>query len=150
MKTIRNEKHRNELIERLQKLNGTETPAWGRMNVDQMMSHLVQACEMPFVSTVPDRSSLLSRILIKRLVLYLMPIPKEVKVSPELDQQAKGRKPTGFDSDRQRVVDEIAHLAQLPADHKCLAHPFFGNMSTKEWALLAYKHTDHHLRQFGV
>ena len=150
MKSIRDEIYRNELIERLRKLNGTETPAWGKMNVDQMMSHLVQACEMPFVSSVPDRSSVVSRNLLKPLVLYVLPIPKEVKVSPEMDQQAKGRKPAGFDSDRQRVVDELVHIAGLPDDHECLQHPFFGKMNAKEWAVLAYKHTDHHLRQFGA
>ncbi len=43
MKTIRNEKYRSELISRLNKLVGDESAAWGKMNVDQMMSHLVQA-----------------------------------------------------------------------------------------------------------
>ena len=29
-------------------------------------------------------------------------------------------------------------------------HPFFGKMSSQEWALFAYKHLDHHLTQFGA
>jgi len=35
---------------------------------------------------------------------------------------------------------------------KCTTHPhcFFGKMTPMEWATLAYKHMDHHLRQFGV
>ena len=30
------------------------------------------------------------------------------------------------------------------------AHGFFGTMSVADWQRWAYKHTDHHLRQFGV
>jgi transposase InsO family protein len=29
-------------------------------------------------------------------------------------------------------------------------HSFFGRMTPEEWAILMYKHLDHHLRQFGV
>jgi hypothetical protein len=29
-------------------------------------------------------------------------------------------------------------------------HPFFGPLKPKQWAILMYKHVDHHLRQFGV
>jgi len=29
-------------------------------------------------------------------------------------------------------------------------HSFFGRLTPEEWAILMYKHLDHHLRQFGV
>jgi transposase InsO family protein len=29
-------------------------------------------------------------------------------------------------------------------------HSFFGKVTPEEWAILMYKHLDHHLRQFGV
>lgn len=29
-------------------------------------------------------------------------------------------------------------------------HSFFGHLTPQEWAILMYKHLDHHLRQFGV
>ncbi len=29
-------------------------------------------------------------------------------------------------------------------------HSFFGRLTPEEWAILTYKHLDHHLRQFGV
>ena len=29
-------------------------------------------------------------------------------------------------------------------------HSFFGEMTPEQWAILMYKHLDHHLRQFGV
>jgi hypothetical protein len=83
-------------------------------------------------------------------MLYLLPMPKEIKTSAEMDQQQAGRKPEGFEVDKARVIAEIEHLGTLPVDHECLYHPFFGKMSAKEWALIGHKHIDHHLRQFGV
>ena len=150
MKTLRNEECRRELIERLNTLTPDAKPGWGKMNVEQMLSHLVQSGEMPFEMSVPDRSSWLSRTLIKTLVLYVVPVPKEVKTSAEMDQQRKGRPPLGFDIDRANLVESINKLGTIATAHRCLDHPFFGPMSTNEWCRLAYKHADHHLRQFGV
>ncbi len=150
MKTIRNESDRSSLINRLSKLNGNEAPLWGKMTADQMMSHLVQAGELPFEASVPDRSTFMSRTIMKPLVLYVLPMPKEVKVSAEMDQQQAGRPPRGFDSDRALLLESIQKLGTLPVEHECLGHPFFGPMTPKEWAVIAHKHIDHHLKQFGV
>ncbi len=120
------------------------------MNVEQMLSHLVQAAELPFESKIPDRSTFMSRNLIKPMVLYFLPMPKEVKTSADMDQQQNGRKPAGFDNDRARVIAEVDRLGTLPVDRECFYHPFFGKMSAKEWAVIGHKHIDHHLRQFGV
>lgn len=150
MKTIRDEKCRADLIGRIEALTPDSKPAWGKMNVEQMLSHLVQGDELPFVESVPDRSSFLSRSILKPLVLYVMPIPKEVPTSPAMDQQQDGRKPLGFETDKQLLIDSIHKVGTLDPGHKCLAHPFFGKMNAKQWGRLAYKHMDHHLRQFGV
>jgi hypothetical protein len=150
MKTLRDEQCRAALIERLGRLTPNAKAAWGRMNVEQMLSHLVQTGELPFEATAPDRSGFMSSKVIKPLVLYVLPMPKEVKTGPEVDQQQNGRPPVGFDEDRTSVVDGINRIGTLPLEHKCLAHPFFGPMNAKQWATLAHKHIDHHLRQFGV
>jgi hypothetical protein len=150
MKTLRDEACRNALISRLERLKGDETPAWGKMNLEQMLSHLVQTGDFPFESYVPDQSNVLSRTILKPLVLYLLPIPKEVKVSAELDQQQKGRPPMGLAEDRARVVESIGRIGTMPENQQCLGHPFFGKLSAKQWAVLAHKHIDHHLKQFGV
>jgi len=64
-----------------------------------------------------------------------------VKTSPEFNQQEKGRTPGEFSADRAIVIDAISDLDTLP---------LFGKMDGKEWALIAYKHINHHLKQFGV
>lgn len=150
MKTIRDEKCRGELIARLEKITGEEKPAWGKMTLEQMLSHLVQSGNMPFQTVMADHSNVFSRNLLKPLVLYVLPIPKDVKVGPELDQQQNGRKPMGMEADKAAAIESINKLGTLSEDHDCLGHPFFGKMNAKQWCVMAYKHIDHHLRQFGV
>ena len=150
MNSIRNEADRAKIIERMRKLNGDEVPLWGKMTVGQMMSHLVQAGELPFVESVPDRSNFMSRTFLKPLVLYVLPMPKEVTTSSEMNQQENGRCPQEFEADKREAIEGINKVGTLPVGQECLSHPFFGKMSAKEWAVIAHKHTDHHLKQFGV
>ena len=150
MKSLRDEKCRSALIDRINSLRPGAKALWGRMSVDQMLSHLVQAGELPFVASVPDRSSFVSRNVIKHLMVFVLPMPKEIKTSPQMDQQEEGRPPAGFDIDKATVIEEIHKLGTLPADHDCLPHPFFGKMSVKQWCVISHKHIDHHLRQFGA
>jgi hypothetical protein len=150
MKSVRDEKCRTELIGRISSLNADAKPVWGKMNIEQMLSHLVHSGELPFVESVPNVSNWMTRTLVKPLMLYVLPMPKEIKTSPEMDQQQKGRPPQGLDVDKAKAIELINKLGTLDPGHDCLCHPFFGKLSAKEWAMLAHKHIDHHLRQFGV
>lgn len=149
-KTIRNDEQRAALVARLKLLTGEEQPQWGTMTADQMMSHLVQAGDLPLVGGQEDRSNIFSRIVAKRLLMYVIPMPKRVKVSVGFDQQAGGRKPVEFAADRDLVIGQIETLATAPADLDCKNHPFFGKTNIIEWCIIAHKHIDHHLRQFGA
>lgn len=56
-----------------------------------------------------------------------------------------------FASERARLAASMERFA-TGGPEKCTRHPhcFFGPMTPLEWAILAYKHLDHHLRQFGA
>lgn len=150
MPTVRDKEARLKLVDRLNSLTGNETPKWGKMNADQMMSHLVQGGELAFTESLADKSTFLMRTIVKPLILYVLPMPKEVKVTSDFDQNVNGRKPVEFSADRHQLIDLINKLGELPLDHDCKKHPMFGKLSAKEWATLAHKHIDHHLRQFGA
>jgi hypothetical protein len=150
MKTIRNEADRASLIERINKLSGNETAVWGKMNVSQMVSHLVQAGEMPFGHNLDNRSNFMSRNVVKPLVLYVLPMPKEVKTPPNMNQMENGRKPEEFSADKAKVIELTNKISNLAENAECRNHPYFGPMNAKEWAIIAHKHMDHHLRQFGL
>jgi hypothetical protein len=54
-------------------------------------------------------------------------------------------------TERLRLLSLIDQFSSA-GPQKCTTHPhsFFGRLTPQEWAVLMYKHLDHHLRQFGV
>ncbi len=69
------------------------------------------------------------------------PTSKELLTKSECD--------FGIERDRLReLIDRFA--AAGPAGCTAHPHPFFGPLAPDEWAILMYKHLDHHLRQFGA
>jgi hypothetical protein len=56
-----------------------------------------------------------------------------------------------LDTERDRLTSLIDRfVAAGPAGCTTHPHSFFGRMTPREWAILMYKHLDHHLRQFGA
>jgi transposase InsO family protein len=56
-----------------------------------------------------------------------------------------------FSKERERLSKLLHKFAEGgPAGCTTNPHSFLGKMTPEEWAILAYKHIDHHLRQFGV
>jgi hypothetical protein len=61
--------------------------------------------------------------------------------------------PTQGDFERERAqlmqaIDRFATAGAVGCTQH--PHPFFGPLQPQQWAILMYKHVDHHLRQFGV
>ena len=56
-----------------------------------------------------------------------------------------------FDGERRRLLRLVDRFAAAgPAGCTTHPHSFFGRLTPEEWAILQYKHLDHHLRQFSV
>nr|ASV46725.1 hypothetical protein [uncultured bacterium] len=61
-------------------------------------------------------------------------------------------------ADERYLADERRRLCALidrfaaagPAGCTTYPHSFFRPLTPQEWAVLMYKHLDHHLRQFGA
>jgi hypothetical protein len=146
MRTIWQDADRRELRERLERMSPDARPRWGRFTAPQMMAHLADNCRMMLGElSVADKNLLLRHWPIKQLVIYVLPFPKGAPTAPEL---LGG--PTGdWAAERSRA---IALLDRVAADRSraCPPHPAFGRLSRRAWGVLAYRHIDHHLRQFGV
>jgi hypothetical protein len=84
---------------------------------------------------------------IVRLVALHTPLtwPKGVKTVPESDQELGGTKPAEWDRDLAELLRRID--AFKPFDG--CPHPMFGPLTGTEWNVWAFRHADHHLRQFG-
>lgn len=72
--------------------------------------------------------------------------PKGAKTMAEADQEIGGTKPVAWD-------DDLALLHAMIEGFRAVdgrPHPLFGPLSAAEWNIWAYRHSDHHLRQFGL
>lgn len=150
MKNLFDQSRAKELHERLGRLTPDSKPEWGKMNVAQALAHVAGSFESALGDQKPTRM-FVGRIIgpaIKRLALGDdKPIKKNSPTSPELVISNQ----RDFNAERQRLDALISRFATSgPAG--CTSHPhsFFGKLTPDEWAVLTYKHTDHHLRQFGV
>jgi hypothetical protein len=66
------------------------------------------------------------------------------------DPRAEGTRPSDFGKDLARAIEGIRGIAAGARDSLEPAHGLFGVMSLRDWQRWAYRHTDYHLRQFGL
>jgi hypothetical protein len=139
---------RDATLARLARLTPDARPAWGRMNAPQMVAHVADALRMAFgdLPTRPKRIPLLRTFPLKHLVIYLLPFPKGAPTAKELVSRAPG----DWASEGRDCRALVERFATERRDRTWPWHPAFGAMSAEQWGIIAYRHTDHHLRQFGV
>jgi hypothetical protein len=143
VKTLHDPGARAEILDRLGRLTPAATPGWGRMDAVHMVAHLVDALRMGTGELpLPFKKSPLRLRPVKLLVIYALPFPRDVPTAPGLIARPPG--------DWQREVDEMRTRVQSFTANPDVVHPIFGKLSLKDWGALAYKHVDHHFRQFGV
>ncbi len=147
-KTLWNAGSRQELLDRLGRLKPDARPLWGRMNAPQMVAHLVGWMRM---ATGELLTAPLNRPIryppLKQMIIYWLPWPKGVPTAPELIS----REQYDFASEHASFCRYLESFDERPDPKKIWPeHPAFGSLTTREWGVLGYRHTDHHLRQFGV
>lgn len=139
----------NELKNRLARLSAESQRQWGKMNAAQMLAHCSEWMELAAGQTFPPRHWMgyIFGRLAKRTVLSDAPIRRNMPT----DRSLIVNDDRDFASERQRLALSMDRFT-AGGPERCTKHPhsFFGPMTPEEWARLAYKHLDHHFRQFGV
>ena len=147
-KSLANPKVRREMLDRLGRLSPDARPRWGKMNATQMLAHLVDWMAMAdgSLTTARIRKAGLHLPVLKQIAIYLLPFPKNVMTAPEL----KRRQPQDWSLELEAVRQSLARFDALATRADWPHHPVFGRMTTRAWCVFAYRHTDHHFRQFGI
>ncbi|MBS1526173.1 MAG: DUF1569 domain-containing protein [Bacteroidetes bacterium] len=147
MKTVFDKTTRDELIGRINTLDDNSKAQWGKMNVYQMIQHCKLYEEMAMGKTRYKRAfigRLFGRMALKRVLKDDAPLAHSTPTLPEL----RINEVTGDISDEKAkwisLVAEYGHFT-----NNDFVHPFFGRMTKEQIGQMAYKHTDHHLRQFN-
>lgn len=139
----------NEIKERIERLAPENERLWGRMTAAQMLAHCSAWMEMATGLNRPPRS-LLGRVVgrfAKTSVLGEHPVRRNMPTEKSLIMDNE----RGFEEEQRNLLAWIDRFA-AGGPNQCTKHPhcFFGPLTPAEWAILGYKHLDHHLRQFGA
>jgi hypothetical protein len=139
-----------EVKQRIAQLRPDSARQWGTMEPAQALEHCSRGMETMLGDKKPPR------VFVGRLLGWFVK-PKVMGNDEPLRQNSPTAKilivkdERDFGTERTRLYGLIDRFAAA-GSAGCTMHPhaFFGRLTPDEWAILMYKHLDHHLRQFGV
>ncbi len=146
MKTVFDKAIRDQLIARIGALSEQSTAQWGKMNVYQMMRHCTLWEEMALGKKQYKRAfigRLFGKLALRGLMKDDSPLTRSTPTLPELRITGDG----DVAAEKAKWISLIGEYERCP--DAGIIHPFFGKMSREQIGYIAYKHIDHHLRQFN-
>jgi hypothetical protein len=147
MKTIFDKTTSHELIARINTLNENSMPQWGKMNIYQMLKHCRQWDEM-ILGMIMCKRSFIGRVFGKMALRGVLKddglLKRNMPSSPELVVKENNGNVACEKTKWIALIEEHPHFS-----NHGFVHPFFGKMTKEQIGYLAYKHMDHHLRQFN-
>jgi hypothetical protein len=151
MRTIFVDRHLHDLCRRIDRLDPTASRRWGRMSAQQAVSHLNDSLRAVLGErTGPQYPGGVGRRVIRFIAFTLpLPWPRGVRTTPELDQLSGGTPPAEFEQDRSELKALLSRIA-ASSGRNLPVHHIWGAMPPGQVGRYAYRHVDHHLRQFGA
>jgi hypothetical protein len=149
MKSLWNEVDRRDVVSRFNKLTPNTKPSWGRMSAPQVVTHIGDWFRMAIGDLKVESKNTPFRFpVVKQVLVYLAPLPPNLPTAPELVKNDPGP----WAEDVRDVRDLIDRAVERSRQRRARwpDHPALGKLSRRAWGVLAYRHTDHHLRQFGL
>ena len=149
MKTVFDKIVRDELISRINTLSEKSAAAWGKMNIYQMITHCITWEEWEQGVHKPRyKQAIIGFIFGKMALKGIMKDEGPLRRNTPTSAAFKSKEISGdVEAAKKKwvtLINEYEHYSN-PA----FIHDFFGKMTKEEVGILAYKHTDHHLRQFN-
>ena len=150
MKTIFDKNTIDELVQRINSLNENNIPVWGKMNVHQMSKHCTIWNEwvlgkkdfvykQNFLGKIFGKMALKSNTKDDKYIGKNMPAGKAFTVKETV---------AGLTPLKSIWIDQIKSYENYSNDN--FVHDFFGKITKEQVGIFAFKHNDHHLRQFNV
>lgn len=148
MKSVFEKSTREGLISRINALSNENKAQWGKMNAFQMAKHCTH-CDDMFQGKIKIKRVFIGR-LIGKMVLKknLKDVSPFAKNSPTATILVTTNDSGNIEQQKMEWVNRIEAYADY--NNPDFVHPFFGPMDKEQVGQFVYKHTDHHLRQFGL
>jgi len=140
----------NQVKERIASLRIDSERQWGKMSVAQTVTQCASGLEMALGEIRPPRA-LLGRLIGSAIKPKVVGNDQPFRRNSPTVRELVIRSERNLDVERVRLCALIDRFVS-GGRSVCTTHPhpFFGLLTPAEWAVLMYKHLDHHLRQFGV
>ncbi len=147
MKSVFDPEVRKEVLQRAKALKPYSVRGWGKMSVEQMLWHLSAQLRMGLgdLKVKPWFNKLISRITVFTFGMTI-PWPRGLLTAKEM----KNSDTASFEVELDNFLITLDRFTEKGESFKFSPHAIFGHMSRMEWGKVAYKHIDHHFRQFGV
>lgn len=150
MKTIFESSARDQLIDRIYSLDENTKARWGKMNFFQMTKHCTtwnewvlgkkdHVYKQDFLGKLFGKWALISNTKDDKPIGKNMPAGKAFTI-----QEKNG------DINIQKSIWVSQILAYEYFSNDGFIHDFFGKMTKEQIGIFAYKHNDHHIRQFNA
>jgi hypothetical protein len=150
MKTIFDPAIRDELTTRVKALDENNKALWGKMNVFQMTRHCSIWNEWVLgKNEISSEQGFLGKLFGQMALRSNTKDDKPLgKNTPTGKAFTVKKKEGDLNAEKKILINLIADFEHFSDDQ--FMHDFFGKMSREQIGILAYKHSDHHLRQFNV
>jgi len=146
---------KEELLQRLNKLQEDTKPKWGIMTARQVTRHMtmayqVQLGELP----IPDRSNFMTRTVLRYFLLSgMVPSPEQAKkrpaqTQPELNVVERKIETGDLATEKTLLIKSMERFIAL--NDYPNRHFLIGRMKKKHWGYWAFSHMHYHLTQFGL
>lgn len=150
MKTIFDKTIREQLKSRIARIHEDNKADWGKMNLLQMLKHNTYwnrwiLGKDNHTYSQAFMGKIFGKIALKRMIKDENPFDKNI---PTSDQFKVKESDGNIEIEKEEwisLINEYEHY-----NNPKFIHDFFGKMTRNQIGILVYKHTDHHLRQFGI
>lgn len=149
MNNLYNRQDTEGILLRISRLQADAQRQWGKMTVNQMLAHCIVSLESAMGRNFPKRV-FIGRILgpfLKPGIVSGQPMPRNaptdksyiIEGQPDFEQV-------------KATVQELIRAFYHAGPAACTRHPqaFYGKITAEEYAIMQWKHFDHHLRQFAA
>ncbi len=142
----------NEFVKKLSGINPDTKGLWGKMNVQQMIEHMSFSFRQ---ASGKDKYTLLTpEENVPKMQAFMMSDKpfKENTPNPIIGNDTIPEKNATVQdalNELQGEINDFLAVFETKPD-TVITNPFFGDLNYAMWVQLLYKHSWHHLRQFGV
>jgi hypothetical protein len=143
---------RSRLIPLLQRINPDRSPQWGKMSFHQMVEHMVDVVKVANGHLIMNQVTPAERLPLYRDFLMSEKPFKENTKSPVLPEEPLPLRTRTIQAAIGRLQEELIDFFQAFEKNPAFKtlHPVFGELDFNENVQCLYKHSQHHLKQFGV